>query len=183
MTALGRPHLDAVETRGPVLELDAAAKLIEDGRTRRSAQAHAILALDLARGMHEPVSELAIIGEQQQPRCVHVEPADDDPSTAVRGRQPLEHGRPVLGIAARGHFSHRLVINEHLGAGRAPVEIEPFPVEADGVVGRPAIAETCDLAVDRDPPGADPLLDAAARSVPRTCEKLLQSFVHLNHGT
>lgn len=183
MATLRVTRLDPIEARGSILELDTLSKLIENRHAGRSPQTHAVLAFDLARGMHQPVRELAVVGEQQQSRGVHVESADDDPSTPVGRRQSFEHGRAILRITARGHFADGLVIDQDLGSGRAPVQVERFPVEADLVVDRPAISEARDLAVDRDPSGADPLLDAAARSVPRTCEKLLQSFVHLNHGT
>lgn len=183
MASLGGPDLDPIEARRSIVELNAASELIENCRARRPAKAHAILAFDLARGVHQTMRELAVVGEEKQPRSIHVEPADDDPPSAIGGRQPLEHGGPVLGIAARGHFADGLVVDEHLGAGRAILQVESLPVETDRVVGRRAIAEIRDLAVDRDSSRADPFLDAAARSVARTCEKLLQSFVHLNHGT
>ena len=48
-----------------------------------------------------------------RPGGIHVEPAHDDPSPARRRRQSLEYGRPALGIIARGHLAHGLVIQQH----------------------------------------------------------------------
>src|SRR5262245_58059343 len=74
---------DVVEARGPVVELDAGPEPVEHGLRRRAPQPHAVLALDLARRVHEPMRELAVVREQQEPRGVHVEPADDDPASAA----------------------------------------------------------------------------------------------------
>ena len=60
--------------------------------------------------MHQPVRQRAVVGEQQQPGGVDVQPADHDPAPAARRRQALEHGRPPLRIRARGHLAGGLVI-------------------------------------------------------------------------
>ncbi len=44
-------------------------------------------------------------------------------------------------------------------------------------IGDP-LTERADLAVDRDPPTADPALDLAARTVAGTGQHLLQFFAH-----
>jgi hypothetical protein len=85
VTPLAGLRLDAIETGGPILQDHATQQALKHRRGWRAPQPHAVFALDLTRGMHEPVRQLAIVGEEQQPRSVDVQPADDDPA-ARRGR-------------------------------------------------------------------------------------------------
>jgi hypothetical protein len=117
--------------------------------------------------MHEPMRQLAVVGEQQEPGRIHIEPSDHDPAPAARGRQALEHGGPILGIGARGHLAYRLVINEHFDGLAPPAEIQGPPIETDPVGDGGTVAQHRDAVVDGHAAGADPLLDAAARAMAR----------------
>ena len=59
----------------------------------------------------EHAREAAIVGQQQQPFRVDVEPADRDQARQVLG-QIVEHGRPALRILGRRHQAARLVVEE-----------------------------------------------------------------------
>src|SRR5882672_12195908 len=108
---------DPIEARRTVVQLHARKEPAQDLRPRPAAQAHQVLALHFARGVHEAVGELPIRRQQQQPRGVHVQPPDRNPAAVARwrqalehGRQALEHGRPALRVAAGGHLADGLVI-------------------------------------------------------------------------
>src|SRR3954466_3267070 len=101
VAALVRLERDAVEAGGPVLEHHALAEAIEDVGRRHAPQPHAVLALDLARGMHEAARALAVVREEQQAGGIHVQPPDHDPTAASGGWQPVEDGRPIFRVAAR----------------------------------------------------------------------------------
>ena len=65
----GQPSLlrDPVEARGAILELNAGLKLADHGRRGPPSDPDQVLALDLARGVHQAVRQLPVRSEQQQP--------------------------------------------------------------------------------------------------------------------
>jgi hypothetical protein len=94
----------------------------------------AVFALDLARGMHQPVGQLAVGGEEDQARGIDVEPADRDPAPLLGSRQTAEDGRALLGIAPRHQLALGLVVDDDLGLGIAlGLELDIAPVDADTV--------------------------------------------------
>src|SRR5437773_12489128 len=103
---------DPIEARRAVLQLHAREELSQDLRPWPAAQTHPVLALHFARGVHEAVGERPVRRQQQQPCGVHVEASDGNPASAARWRQPPEHGRPALWVAAGGHLAEPLVIKE-----------------------------------------------------------------------
>ena len=163
----------------PVLELDAAPQALQAPRSEGEPRSRTRYSRRISlEGASSRCARLAIVGEQQQPGGIHVQPADDDPAPARWRRQSLEDGRPALRIAARGHLAHGLVIQQHLDGFAAPAEIERLAIEADPVGVGGAIAERGDAIVDGHAAGANPLFDAAARTVARARQQLLQSFSH-----
>src|SRR6188508_2994326 len=94
------------------------------------------------------MSELAVIGEQQETGGIHVEPTHDDPAPTCRWRQSLEDGRPALWIVARGHLADGLVIQQHFNRILLTAEVERFPIETDPVRAFGAIAERRNPIVD-----------------------------------
>jgi len=67
--------------------------------------------------MHQPVRELAVVGEEQQPRAIDVQAPHRDPSP---GRQAGEHGWPAFRIAAGNELAFRLVVYEDAPGGFRP---------------------------------------------------------------
>jgi hypothetical protein len=59
--------------------------------------------------MHEPIRELAGVGEKEQTRAIQVESTDRNPPARWEVR---ENCRAALGVAACNQFSDWLVIEE-----------------------------------------------------------------------
>ena len=161
VAALGRIDLDGIEVGRPILELDPAPQPLQYLVRRRSPEPHQVLTPYLARGVHEPMSEFAVIGEQQETGGIHVEPTHHDPSPTHRWRQSLEYGRPALRIIARGHLADGLVIQQYFNRILSPAEVQRFPVETNPVRAFGAIAERRDPIVDGHATGTNPVFDSA----------------------
>src|ERR1700694_2483536 len=93
---------DPIEARRTVVQVHTPQELADDLRPRPAAQAHQVLALHFARGVHEAMGQLPIRRQQQQPRGVHVQPPDRNPAAVARWRQALDHGWPALRGAGAG---------------------------------------------------------------------------------
>ena len=119
-------------------------------------RAHAIAAQPAGRRQFEHPREAAVVGQQQQPFGVDVEPADRDDARQIRG-QGVEDGRPAFRVVRRGDEPARLVEQEQpraLGArsgspstlhvvGVADVEgraCQHHAVDADAARGDPRSA-------------------------------------------
>src|SRR5205823_2840176 len=111
-------------------------------------------------GQFERTRQPAVIGQQQQPLGVEVEPADrDQPRQSFR--QIVEHGRPPFGIGMRGHQAARLVIHEQ---PRPLARRQHLAVDRDHVIGGDVERRRIDdAAVDGDSALRDPFLGIAAR--------------------
>ena len=92
------------------LELDAARQPLDHARRRHAIHAHAVHLLDSVPRMHEVMGELTVVGEQQQPARVGVEPAHRKHPRA--GRQELGDRAALLGIVQRADHADRLVEHE-----------------------------------------------------------------------
>jgi hypothetical protein len=103
----------------------------------------------------------AVIGEQQQPLGVEIQPADGDDARHIV-RQRVEHGRASLGIAMRGYAAFRLVVTPQphaLGSGQTRA------VHGDFVARRHVHGCAGELlAVERDAALRDQALGVAART-------------------
>jgi len=148
------------------LDGDAFGQLLEGIGVGIAVGARPIAPHPPGRGELHPAGELAVVGEQQQPFRVHVEPADRDDPRQIR-RQVLEHRRPPLRVVVRGHEPARLVVAPEprrcLLRDRLAVDGDAAPlVDDDG--GR-----LQHLAVDRHPAFRDPALRLApgAQARPR----------------
>ena len=82
----GLQHTDAQRPRQPVLELDPGRELANGVLADDAGGFHPVLALDLAARMLDTVGELALIGEQQQPFGIPVEPAHVSEPESSSGR-------------------------------------------------------------------------------------------------
>ena len=94
--------------------------------------AHPIAPQPAGRRQFEHAREPAVVGEQQQPLGVEVEPADaDEPRQLLRQR--AEDGRRPAGIGVRGHQAARLVIEEE---PRALARGQRLAIDRDAVARR-----------------------------------------------
>ena len=69
---------------------------------------HVVDLLDAVPRMREPVGQLAVVGDEDQPFARHVEPADAEGARRV-GRQQVDDARPAGRIARRADHARRLV--------------------------------------------------------------------------
>ena len=144
-------------------------------RLRAAGDPHQVLLFHLVPGMNEGVGQISVIGEQQQPLGVQVQPAHrPDP-----GRAPIHqvgNCAPALLIREGRHHPpgfvehqdrpglaahHRLAVQGDL----IPVRVRPVPQGS-----RPAVYG--------DPAGGYVFLRPAAGADPRRGEELLQAILH-----
>ena len=124
-------------------------------RRRAALDLGEILLLDAEARMGEAVGELAVVGEQQQPLGVGVEPADREHPRL--GGHELDHRRPA--VRCRPPWSPRRRACS-AGSRRAPAARRSGTPSTSTAValGVDPPPEHGDLAVDRDPSGRDQVL-------------------------
>src|SRR6266508_2892383 len=127
--------------------------------------------LDAVARMGKAVGEVAVIGEQDQPLGVPVQPADRDHPRVLWHH--LDHRRPALRVIGGAHHSQRLV--QHPVA-QPLVDHDPRAVDLDPIGGRvdPPAHLLHDLAVDRHPSGTDQLLDRPPGPKARRTQRLVE---------
>ena len=134
--------------RRAVVELDAVAQPAHRPRRHRTAADRGqVLLVDAVAGVGDAVGQLAVVGQQQQPLGVGVEPADGEHPWL--GGDELDDRRPSVGVACGGHHATRLVqqvVDEAgLGADRRTVDLDEV---VSGSTRRPSTA-TSPLTVTR----------------------------------
>lgn len=122
--------------------------------------------------MHDPVGDIAVIGEEQQTLGLAVEPTDRE--DALGDVHEVHHGPATALIAHRRDVAGRLVQDQVAQRLRR----QELPIDADLVVNRIGLRPQLghDLAVDRNSPFPDQPLGRAARSDSSRGEDALQSF-------
>src|SRR6267142_719621 len=162
--------LDALERGRAIVELHAAAQPFEVVRPERTLDTGRVLAPDFVARVHQPVRELAVVGEEEQPCAIDVQAPHRDPSP---GWQAGEHGWPAFRISAGNELAFRLVVYEDAPGG--------FHAEGDGAaidrdlvgVGR-AVAELGETSADGYAAGLDPRFDFPPRAQPGGSQQLLE---------
>lgn len=104
--------------------------------------------------MGHRLDERAVVGEQNQPLAVGVEPPDGNEPHALRNRDELNHGLLGEPIAHRADdalgFVEREVVAPGRNRKRLPIDVDFIRREIDFGSRR-----RHDRAVDGDPPGGD----------------------------
>src|SRR6185312_9658846 len=161
-----RPVFDAVD-------LDAILQLIELRLRHLAVGANAVAPEPAGIRQFQHTGEPTIIGEQQKPLGVEIEPSDrDQPWQAFR--QIVEHGRPPLGVGMRRHQSPGLVIEKQ---PRAFARRQRLSIDHDHVVGGDVERRRVDdAAVDGDAALRDHLLGIAARGKARARQCLCNAL-------
>ena len=77
-------------------------------RVRDAEHLRFVHALDLVPRMGQRGGEIAVVGENEQPFGVEIEPADRI-DVLPHAFQEIENGGPVLGVRSRGDIAARLV--------------------------------------------------------------------------
>ena len=168
--ALHPPH--ARRHDEAVFEGDALPEPAQLAAAGRSVHLHVIDALDLASGVHEPVGQSTVVGEEQEPAALEIEPADRIEPLAEVGHERA-YGEPALRIGERADDAAGLVERDGPPRGPAP---EALSIHGDLVALRVgARAELVDhLAVDADASGPDQLLGVTSGRHAEGAEDLLQ---------
>ena len=155
--ALDRGFDGAVMDAG---ERQPCAQLVELRLGHLAVGAHAVAAQPAGRRQFEHAGERAVIGEEQQPLGIEIEPADADQARQVC-RQMLEDGRPALRVGVGGHQPARLVIEEQ---PRALARRQRRAVDGDMVLRGDVAGRRSDHGtVDRHAAGRDPSFRLAPR--------------------
>ena len=99
-------------------------------------------------GVHEPVGEGAVVGEQDEPLGKKVEPADRvEAQVPVPGRNEVEHGLAPFGIRGRRDHLDRLVEHE---VDKLLAGAQRLAVDGDLVARQDALAFGCRQPVHLD---------------------------------
>jgi hypothetical protein len=178
---LAQPHLEpgiaallALELGGdrPVgdaVDGDPLGERLQPIRLDDAVDAHLVAAQPAGRRQLEPPRQRAVIGEQQQPLGIEIEPSDRDDARQSR-RQLVEDRRPVLLVAMRRHQPGRLVIAPEPRRRRLG---ERLAVDLDVARRRHGDCRAGqDGAVDAHAAFGDPALGIAPRAEPGPCHHL-----------
>jgi len=166
-TALDR---DLGGRRRAVIETDAALQTRERARVGSPAHLDAIDARDVMTRMHEPLGELAVVGEEHEPRRSHVEAADGKHTRQAAWQQGADR-EATLGIAERRHDAGGLV---HDDVHRFAADREWLAVDGDAISAPGAGPELRDgPTVQLDPALANQRLRGPPRADPGLRQELL----------
>jgi len=173
---------DAHHRRRRAFALDphAAAHPVQAVLGRFAAHAGVVLPFDLVLRVEQLLGEGSVVGQQQQPFGVVVQPPH---RVDVFGdlRQQVEHGGAPLGVLPRRHVAAGLVEQDvAMPAGDADALAVDADVVAAGLGPRPELEDGG--AVHRDPALRDERLGRAPRGDARRREDLLKPFAGLFIG-
>lgn len=100
-------------------------------------------------GVGEAKSKVAVVGEQQRPGAVGIEPADGVNADVVQvGRQGAEHGGAALGVGTGGNQAQGFVKQKIL-LGGAMVRLNRLMVDLNAIaLGVGSLAQVGDGAID-----------------------------------
>jgi hypothetical protein len=156
--ALAAAVFDAAELGDAVVEAHAIEQLLFFLVAERAEHAHGVLALEAEARVHQPVGQLAGVGEQQQAFGVEVEPADGLPLALVQPGQLAEHRGPVLRVVVGDDLAGGLVVGDDAGGRRLDAHAHRLAVDLDLVAVLHALADVRGLIVDGDTPFGDEAL-------------------------
>lgn len=183
--AIGGPlarGFERVETRRTVIEIDASPQPLQDLRRDFAKDPHHVLADQTAGGVHQRMRKGPVGGHEQQAGGGEVEPAHADPAPAQEWRESLEDGRTLFRIVAGADLTGRLVVEQCALTRPGPAQGNDRPaIDGDVLAPRYPLAKRGLYPVDRDPTGANPGFDFAARAEAGASEHLLQALGITGH--
>lgn len=153
---------------------DAATQLLDLLLAREALHLHLVELAAAETRVGDPLRELPIRGQEQQPLGMEVEAADREEAVAQSIRDELHDGGPTLVVSHRGQHPFGLVEEQVALPLRGP---DPLAVELHRIdleVG--LVAERRDPPVHGDPPLEDQLLDLPAGGDSRAGHQLLQAL-------
>ena len=111
--------------------MDSPPQLVEHLRRRPAGDLGQVDLLDAITRMRKAIRQFAVVGDQDQPFAVQVEPADSEQANIVV-RHQVDHAGPAGGVAIGRHHAFRLV---H-GVIDPASERERLAIDADFLGGR-----------------------------------------------
>jgi hypothetical protein len=140
---------------------NSVGELVERRLVDVPMRAHAIASQPASRRQLQHARESAVVGEQQQPLGVDIEPADCDHARQVR-REHRENRVPPLRVARGGDKAPRLMEQKEARALRLGerLAVDAHVVRFADVEG----GALENLAIDADTPLGDPYLGFTARA-------------------
>jgi hypothetical protein len=171
-----REEVDRAPLRAPLLEVDAPLQLPALGVAQRPGNEYMIFLRDLEPWVGNAVGEVAVVGQQQQPLAVSVEPSNGIDARPRRHKIPH---RPTPPLVANGaHVAGRLV--QQVIVVRGPRRRNGLSVHSETVVltVHQHAWLSHDGTVDRDAALAHQRLRGAARAYAGGRENLLDALRH-----
>lgn len=126
---------------------DAAPYPLQDAVVRPGERQDVVLLVEFVAGMHDPIGDIAVVGEKEEPLGVAVE--SPDRVNPLRNLDDVHHGAAVSLVLRRGDVAARFVEDEVARSLRA----QQLAVDAD--LGANRIGLRAELGDDR-PVDADP---------------------------
>ncbi|SIN71420.1 hypothetical protein SAMN05444166_0354 [Singulisphaera sp. GP187] len=152
---------------------DSVDQLVEHLAFGASGHDNAVELLDAELGVRQLIGELAVVGQENQPRAHLVEAADGIDALGHLGKDvdhPGAAGRVVIGGDVPLGLGDRVI--DH------PLEMDGLTVDGDLGLPRVHLGSELfdDLTVNRHPPLADDILAGASRADSGVRENFLQSL-------
>ncbi len=151
-----------------VVELDAFAQATKGVRRWVAFDLRDIHLLDAVARVREPVSEVAVVREQERTGRIRIETTDGD--DARRAADEIDHGSPTVRIARGRDETGRLVQKDV----REPLRLNPLPVDLDAVACADVAVQAAGLAVDGHATSLDQLVGATTRGDAGASEKRVE---------
>ena len=170
-------HRELVDVGGPVVQFHAVAQLLAHPARHGALHRGQVGLGHLVRRVHQPVRELAVVGEQQQPLGVGVETTDVEQVLVAAHAvfDQVADARAALLVGHGRHHPQRLVQRQ---IHQVLIEQHPGTVDADHRVGRihPRTQLRHDPAVDLDETAPCDPAAHAEDSFRAAKERMVQNF-------
>jgi len=164
-------RIDFLEARALAVEHHAAKQLRRERSIPGMVKRDLVFLFDFITRMSQPLGEIAVVGEKEQPFRLGIEPADIEESRQM-GWQQVENRVPRIWIAPCRNKTRRLVQDDVESA----LTVDQFAVDFDVVALTGLDAEiSADLAVDRNAAGCDQLIAMPARTEPGRGKETIQA--------
>lgn len=168
-----RARFDRHGQRAPTVQNNAGTEFFEVSFFRSTLYLDLVDLGTAKPRVRDPLSELAVGGEQQQALAVEVEAPDRKKRAVQTCGQQVEHRRAPFGVAHGRHEAGWFVEHEVALAMLSP-RADSFAIDFDRVFGQiDLLSGLRDSTIDRHPTFADQLFDLAARRDTCPCQNFL----------
>ena len=153
-----------VESRRPILEVDALDQAHALFGIEFAQHPHGVLALHLVTWMHQARSQVAPSGEQQESARVVVQSPDRNPAARGRPRQIGKDTWTPFGIVMRDDFARWLVIEQYRVLDRTGTQTDRRTIDLDLIGSTRTVSKLGEGTIHGHPPRRNEVIDLTARS-------------------